>query len=226
MTSTPHQAHFASRDWQLYPGGGLFWPDHAALMVADLHLGKDATFRAASVGVPVGSTPATLDAVSQMLDHSGSTELFVLGDLFHSRSSLSRETVAAFEQFLTQHRDIDVTLIRGNHDRHVGRLPDRWNLNIVEDSLHLDGVLLTHFPGSCPDHADLLIAGHLHPADVISVRGESTGKLPCFWLHQRCLTLPACGHFTGTAKVDRRSGDRVWLIADHTVIERSPAAAR
>lgn len=209
---------FADRSWRLIGGGGLFWPRHGVLMIADLHLGKDATFRAASIGVPRGSTAATLDRVSAMVAATESRELMILGDLFHARSSLTTETCEQWESFLARHHDVDVTLIRGNHDSSVGPLPPHWPISVVESSLHLDGIALSHFPGPCPDGADVLIAGHTHPADVIRVGGESTGKMPCFWLHRRCLTLPACGHFTGTAKINRTPGDRVWLIADGQVI--------
>lgn len=216
----PLEVRMADRDWHLLPQGGVYWPDQQMLLVADLHLGKDATFRSASIGVPRGSTQGTLQSLSDMLACCDARELVILGDLFHARSSLSKETIHDFESWLGRHAKLEMTLVRGNHDRHVGHLPSRWGLSIIEESLNIDRVLLTHVPTACSEGNDLVIAGHLHPADVVTVGGESTGKLPCFWLNQGCLTLPACGQFTGTAKIRRQPNDQVWLIADDRVVPR------
>lgn len=210
----------AGHSFELFSGGGLYWPKHSALLVADLHLGKDATFRSFGIGVPPGSTPATLRSVSAMLDASGADELFVLGDLCHSRSSLSISTRDAFAAFQESHGDVAMHLVEGNHDRSTGRLPDDWKIADAGTGLHLDGVAMTHEPGPCPAGAELVIAGHLHPAYQLFQGRETTGKLSCFWHDdvRRCLILPACGHFTGTVRIRPSRRDRVWVIADDQVL--------
>ena len=106
--STPLAITLSGHKLELYPGGGLYWPKHQALMVSDLHLGKDATFRRHGIGVPVGSSRATLRCVSDMLESSGATELFIIGDLFHARSSLSMDATSLFGGFLDHHHDVAV----------------------------------------------------------------------------------------------------------------------
>ena len=199
--------------------GGLYWPAEKALLIADLHLGKDATFRAAGIGVPRGSTRATLGSVSRMIEATLPETLYILGDLCHARSSLSAETKACFEQFRDRHASIDMVLSDGNHDRSVGRLPEQWGLRRVGGSHRVAGVGLTHVPSGCPSDCDLLVAGHVHPAHALTHAGETTGKLPCFWYRDRCLILPACGHFTGTAKIDAGSSDQIWLVAEDRIVE-------
>lgn len=216
--------NLAGRSFELLGHGGLHWPKHRALLVADLHLGKDATFRHFGIGVPRGSTEATLSAVSAMLRATDADELFVLGDLCHARSSLSAATREAVAEFQDAHTDVAFHLIEGNHDRSAGRLPDDWRFNDAGVLLHLDGVAFCHEPGSCPAGSELLVAGHWHPAWRLRYAGESTGKLPCFWhdVGQGCLVLPACGQFTGTALITPREQDQVWVMADKQIVSVLP----
>jgi len=209
----------AGRRFELLPGRGLLWPDRRALLVADLHLGKDASFRAAGMGVPSSSTDATLQSVSEMIQGAEVQELYILGDLFHARSSLSLHATQSFEAFCRHHAGVAIVLIRGNHDRAVGQLPKRWPMTVIPDQLEVDGVRMTHHPGPCTEDAELLVCGHLHPAYELQTRSESTGKQPAFWWdsRRRCLVLPAVGQFTGTAKVTARPGDHVWIVADEQV---------
>ncbi|HET7427286.1 MAG TPA: DEAD/DEAH box helicase, partial [Gemmatimonadales bacterium] len=46
----------AGEDLVLLPERALFWPRTATLVVADLHWGKAATFRAAGIPIPTGTT--------------------------------------------------------------------------------------------------------------------------------------------------------------------------
>lgn len=216
----------AGHSFELLSQGGMFWPKHSALLVADLHLGKDATFRHFGIGVPPGSTRGTLDAVSSMLNSTGAQELFVLGDLCHARSSLSQTTRDEFERFQDAHANVAFHLVEGNHDRSAGRLPANWRMNDLGTVFHIDGVTLAHEPADCPRGSALLITGHLHPAWRIRHGGESTGKLSCYWHGHasRCLVMPACGHFTGTAMITPKARDGVWVIADDQVIPVLPTS--
>jgi metallophosphoesterase superfamily enzyme len=56
--SPPFADHAA--DILLLPGRAAFLPASATLLVADLHLGKAATFRQAGIPVPEGSAQADL----------------------------------------------------------------------------------------------------------------------------------------------------------------------
>ncbi|NUR18637.1 MAG: DEAD/DEAH box helicase, partial [Gemmatimonadaceae bacterium] len=44
----------------LLPERAAYWPARTTLLVADAHFGKAATFRAAAIPVPAGTTDATL----------------------------------------------------------------------------------------------------------------------------------------------------------------------
>ncbi len=199
---------------------GLFWQSQNTLMVADLHLGKEATFCASGIAVPRGSTGRTLQCVEAMLRQTQSSRLIILGDLFHAKSSLAPDVREQFIQFLDRCGAGEVILVRGNHDRSAGTLPSDWPLVVVEEPLVIDQVELAHFPGPPTAPNQLRIAGHLHPGVVLG-RPAGGRKLPCFHYsaHDACLTLPAAGDFTGTARVRPSGQDRVWIAAENTVIE-------
>src|SRR4029453_9621770 len=53
------------------------------------------------------------------------------------------------------------------------------------------------------------LAGHLHPAVTLHGRGGDSVRLPCFWIRERLVVLPAFGAFTGGASIRRDSRARV-----------------
>jgi uncharacterized protein len=209
-------------DFQFVPiaHGGLFWPSQKTLLVADLHLGKEATFCREGIAVPRGASERTLQRISQMLRETEANCLQILGDLFHARSSLAKDVRALFATFLESHRKVTTTLVLGNHDRAVGVLPSDWPLKILESG-SLQGISLSHFPSAPADECLLTIAGHLHPAVRLRGPAASEGKLACFHFDaaRRCLTLPAVGDFTGTVQIHPTAGDRVWITVGDEVKE-------
>jgi len=70
----------------------LFLPDQGALLVADVHIGKAASFRGLGVPVPHGTTHGTLARLTAALAASGAMRLIVLGDFVHSARSFAPST--------------------------------------------------------------------------------------------------------------------------------------
>ncbi|HBJ33822.1 MAG TPA: ligase-associated DNA damage response endonuclease PdeM [Planctomycetaceae bacterium] len=215
-------------EFRLLASRGVFWPEQRMLLVSDLHLGKEATFRASGVAVPRGSTDATLAAVSQMISETGAERVTILGDLFHARSSLAENVRNSFSQFLDRHSELEIALVMGNHDIATGPLSSDWPLRVVSPPWDIDGVTLEHFPSQPHGDSQLCLSGHLHPAIRLGDAISQTAKLPCFFFDaaRSCLILPAIGQFTGTALVQPACEDRIWVVADDEVIEvaatRSP----
>jgi len=202
---------------------GVYWAAERTLFVADLHLGKEATFRRHSIPVPRGSSEATLARVSRMLHRCAAPRLVILGDLFHARSSLSADVCATFQAFRRRHGELECLLVRGNHDLACGPLPPALAVTTLDPPWLRGGIAGSHHPQPLPADAALLLCGHLHPA--IRLRGDlaSLGKTACFWWSGQQLVLPAIGDFTGTRVIRRQPGDRVWAVAEETVLALEPA---
>ena len=208
----------AGTSLQLLGGRGVWMPAEKTLLVADTHLGKEATFRRHHIPIPAGSTTGTLATVTSMLQETGATRFVILGDMFHARSSLSPDVCDSLEAFFNRHQGVEMLLVRGNHDAHLGQLPAAWPIEIVPQHT-IDGVLLMHHPVEVPSDVNLLLCGHLHPAIRIETMIDKTDKLPCFWYSQRRLVLPAIGEFTGTHRIHPTNKDKAWLVIDGQVIE-------
>ena len=204
---------------QLHSGRAVFWPDRKALFVADTHLGKEATFRRHGIPVPRGSTDGTLNSLSALISEVDAQQLVVLGDLFHARSSLSRDVCQSMEAFFRRHASVEFTLVRGNHDAHVGQLPASWPIDVVEPGMRMGSLVLTHEACTPADDSTLVLCGHIHPGVSVGNAIESLGRMPCFWMRNRCLVLPAFGQFTGLHCVKPNKDARVWIVAEDDIVE-------
>ena len=215
-----------SFNFRLLAKRGLFWPEQKTLFIADTHFGKEATLRRQGIPVPRGSTIGTLATITEMVTECAATRLILLGDMFHARSSLSKDVEDSLDEFFTWHSELQFTLVLGNHDRPIGNLPTRWSIEIVDSGFQIERVAISHIPQLPCGKCDLLLCGHIHPAFRFQSQTESLGKLPCFWLSQRQLVLPAIGEFTGTHVVNPLPNDRTWVIAENQIIEVSNATGK
>lgn len=221
VMTNPIDIRIRGHAFRLFAERCLFWPEEDTLFVADTHLGKDATFSRQGIPVPAGSTEGTLRTLTRLLEQTEATRLCVLGDLFHARSSLSTRVRDHVESFLQSFSDTEFLLVIGNHDQHVGRLPDRWSIRSVQEGFQIGRIAAGHHPAEVPEGCDVYLCGHLHPAIKVGSKREAVGAFPCFYHRDGCLVLPAIGQFTGNHLVQPKRADDVWIIAEGTVVEYS-----
>ena len=199
----------------LLPQRAAFLPQERCLLVADVHLGKAASFRSLGVPVPRGTTLQNLQALSDAVAASGARRVVFLGDLLHSAQGRAPATLQALTQWRREHEALELLLVRGNHDTRAGDPPPALGVQAVDEPMHLGGLLLCHHPQE--QAAGYVLAGHLHPCVVLGGRAHQRLRLPCFHFGARVGVLPAFGAFTGMHAVQARAGERVFVVADHTV---------
>jgi uncharacterized protein len=204
----------------LMPEGALYLPQRAMLLVADTHWGKKATFRARAIPIPEGSLLDDVARLSRALIRSGARRLVVLGDLLHARAGRGEHTLDLISGWRAGHPELEMILVRGNHDRSAGDPPAEWRMQVVDEPLVAPPFLLQHTPFE--SEPGYVIAGHLHPGVELSGRGGQRLKLPCFWFGPEIAVLPAFGSFTGLYSVQPRIGDRVYVLAEGRVIPVFP----
>jgi DNA ligase-associated metallophosphoesterase len=197
-----------------------YWPARSTLLVADPHFGKAATFRVAGVFVPGGTTNETLRRLDLALDGTDAVRIVFLGDFLHAREGRAPETLHAINEWRMRRSDVEMLLVRGNHDARAGDPPRELNIRCEDGPIAEGPFVLAHHP--VRSAAGYVIAGHLHPGVRLRGSGRQQARLPCFWFGRSTAVLPAFGEFTGLADVDVREGDRVWVVADSEVI---PATA-
>ena len=202
---------------ELLPDKAVLWPRAGTLFVADLHLGKASSFRAASLPLPCGSGEDTLVRLTSLLRRAEAVELVILGDLWHSREGRTERELARFEEWRECHAHLPITLVQRNHDRRSGLLPPELRIEEVEEPLIRPPFALRHYPEPCGD--GYVLSGHLHPAVTLDGAGGQSLRLSCFWFSGRVGVLPAFGSFTGSASVVPRRGDKVFVVADGEVLQ-------
>jgi uncharacterized protein len=204
---------------QLLAGKAVWWPAERTLLVADAHIGKAVSYRKLGVPVPEATTRGNLDALDALLATHDAKRIVFLGDLLHSRHAHDRGTLAAVAAWRAQRSELELVLVRGNHDDRAGDPPPSWGVFCVDEPFWLPAapqLALCHHPK--PRQGVYVLAGHLHPCTTVG-RGIDRLRLPCFHFGQTVGVLPAFGAFTGMHPIERASDDRVFVVADNAVHE-------
>jgi uncharacterized protein len=192
-------------------------PSGPVLVVADLHLGKSATFRARGLPVPEGDTARDLGRLLELVKKTGASRLVIAGDLFHAPAGITPELNWSLQTFIAD-LQIPLTLVLGNHDAKIRNLPSGL---VAQTHFDLENFRVIHDPAEAsPDHFN--IAGHWHP--VVKIRdGKRTSlRLPCFLWRNRTLVLPSFGSFTGGAIITPEPGDQFYVQLRDQVVKLPP----
>jgi DNA ligase-associated metallophosphoesterase len=203
--------------WRLLAQRAAFWEAERTLVLADVHLGKAASFRAQGVPVPSGTTAANLRRLSGLIDALAVRRVIFLGDLFHARQAHEPVTLSALVAWREAHVTIECVLVEGNHDRAAGAVPPGLRLDVQPDPWRQGPYAFCHEPRFVPGATAL--AGHLHPCVRLHGRADDSVRLPCFWIRPGLAVLPSFGEFTGGASFERDDGDRVIAVADDALVE-------
>jgi uncharacterized protein len=198
----------------------LYWTRRRALLVADPHFGKAASFRALGVRAPKGTTRDALARLEALIVRLAPERVVFLGDFLHAREGRNAETFDALAAWRSSHATIEMRIVRGNHDRRAGDPPADVGIACVDGPV-LDGPFaLAHHPASVA--GSYVLAGHLHPCATIIGAARQRERLPCFWFGRDVAVLPAFGEFTGCAEVSASEGDEIWAVAGEEVVRVRP----
>jgi DNA ligase-associated metallophosphoesterase len=197
----------------------LYWPRERTLFVADVHLGKAASFRAGGVPVPRGSTAADLRRLSALVTEYGATRLVMLGDFIHAAAGRVPALDNAFRAWRQTQPGLSLLLVRGNHDERAGDPPPAWNVDVVPAPHLAAPFLLCHEPNEPP--TGYALCGHVHPGVRVAADGDSA-RLPCFVLGRRRALLPAFGRLTGLALTRAAPGETLVAIAGERLFTLPP----
>jgi len=212
-------ATFGGEAVELLADRALYWPRGHTLFVADVHLGKAATLRAGGVPIPRGTTAHDLARLTRLVQATGASKLVVLGDFLHAAAGRVDGLDVAFRAWRDAHRDLEVVLVRGNHDAKAGDPPAAWRVAVVAEPHPLPPFLACHLPQFPP--SGYALCGHLHPGTWVIGRARESLRLPCFVLGARRLLMPAFGRLTGLAMVTPLPDETVVVVA-HEALFRLP----
>ncbi len=216
MSPGAYAISVAKEDLHLLPERAIYWPRKQTLFVADTHWGKAATLRSASIPIPGGTTTADLNRLTHILNRTEARRLVLLGDAIHAREGRAARTLKAVAEWRQMHSDLDILLVRGNHDRGAGDPPRELNIRCADAPVPDLPFILQHFPGAA--EGGYALTGHMHPAIRLTGRGKQKATLLCYWFTPEYAVLPAFGSLTGAALVERGAHDRVYAIAANEIV--------
>ncbi|MEO0989329.1 MAG: ligase-associated DNA damage response endonuclease PdeM [Pseudomonadota bacterium] len=180
---------FAGAQLRALPSGALHWPEHALLVVSDLHLGKsDRIARRNGNMLPPYETRDTLLRLDADIAATAPETVLCLGDSFDdpvAAASLSEEDRMWITRLQAGRSWI---WIEGNHDPGGIGLGGSHRETLTEGPLTFRHIARTDANGE--------VSGHYHPKVQIIARGRMVSRR-CFLIDQSRMILPAYGTFTG-----------------------------
>jgi len=198
----------------LHHSKAVYWVEQQTLLLADLHLGKDAHFRKAGIAVPQVITYKDIGRLQQLISHFHPKKVIFLGDLFHSDYNRS---LIAFQKIIKENDTVGFVLIKGNHDIIGQRDLDNLGLHKIYDKLILPPFSFTHHPARESEYYNF--CGHVHPGIIIRGKGRQGIRLPVFYFGKDQAILPAFASFSGKFIVKTSEGDSVFAVAEKVVFE-------
>ena len=198
----------------LMPERAVFNVVSGDLYVADLHIGKSATFRSGAIPIPEGDTASDLARLGRVVERTEARRVVVLGDFLHAPASHLDET---WRHWRSSCPDLEVLVVRGNHDRTAGDPGSDWGIELVDAPMVSGSLVFQHHPE--PSDSGYVLSGHLHPAIRLRGGGRDSILLPCFHVGPAVMVLPAFTSFSGGYRVLAGRDDRVFAIADDAVLD-------
>jgi DNA ligase-associated metallophosphoesterase len=205
----------------LLPQKALLWKARQMLVVADIHFGKAASFRALGVPVPHGTTQENLDALETLVTQHAVRHIVFLGDFLHARAAHAPATLTAMLAWRRRHGELRLTLVRGNHDRHAGDPAQALAIEVVNEPWTLGPFSFCHHEDTAAP--GFILAGHTHPVYVLATRSDAL-RLPCFVRGARHLVLPSFGAFTGGHPVRAGPDEAIYLSSGDAIHPLVPGA--
>ena len=206
---------YAGHTVWLLPEHALWWPEGRVMFIADLHIGKAATYRALGQPVPSGTTLENLRRLSELIHHYQPAQLVFLGDFLHAAQARTVAVFSQLEAWRQNHCDLNCTLVRGNHDSRAGDPPAALNISVVNEPYLVGPFAACHHPQAHSTHA--VLAGHVHPAVQLQGPARDRLRLPCFVFEERSAILPAFGEFTGGYTVEPKPGVQLYAVGGQAV---------
>ncbi len=181
---------FGGQRYEVAGEAGLYWPEHQALLVADLHLEKASAYATGGQMLPPYDSLSSLQELAKLASAFDVQAIICLGDNFHDAGGEARlgGDAAALLRHLTAH--FRWTWITGNHDPHVAA---RWGGEAVEEVV-ASGIVLRH--EASPVDTTPEISGHFHPKYRALMRKRMVSRR-CFVQTANKIIMPAFGALTG-----------------------------
>ena len=170
----------------------IVWKKESALILSDLHLGKTAHFRKNGIALPVDLIQEDLKRLSQLIENYHIEKLIIVGDFLHAGKNSEFEI---FKHWKSQFLNLEIILIKGNHDRISHQNLIDLGITEVHFTYHKNDIVFSH--EYIENHDSFIISGHIHPGVSLKSPIRKIVKFPCYIKTENQIILPAFSSFTG-----------------------------
>ncbi|MBD3248699.1 phosphoesterase [Candidatus Woesearchaeota archaeon] len=162
----------------------LYIKKQKTLIITDTHIGYEEALNKQGVLVPRFQFKEIMQKLEKILKKVKPETIIINGDIKHEFGRISEQEwklTLRLIDFLSRNCT-KLILIRGNHDKILGPIAEKRNIEIAENIL-LENILITHGQ-NIPDisknkNIDTIIIGHEHPA--VGLKEDSrVEKFKCF----------------------------------------------
>jgi len=180
----------------------LYLKKHKALVIADVHIGYEEALNKQGIMVPRQQFKDMIERIERITKGLDYGTVIILGDLKHEFGRISEQEWRETLKFLDRFKDKKIILLKGNHDKILGPIADKRNVEVVE-SFSVDDIIFLH-GDKIPETLDMgqaktIIIGHEHPAVSIK-EGERVERYKCFlvgkWKQKELIVLPSFNTLT------------------------------
>lgn len=193
----------------------IYWPAKHMLIISDLHIGKSAYFRKSGIQVPDTVGLTDLQRLTSLMKEFVPETLLITGDMFHNNINSDAN---AFMEWRRSYSNLNVILIKGNHD--TLKQEDYQALNIDYHAKELCYAPFRFIHDIQVETDDFYnISGHIHPGIIIYGKAKQQLKLPCFYFGKQQAILPAFSVFTGLKIMKPQKGDLVFALTPNKIIQ-------
>ena len=213
MQKTSFKFYWEDTLIEMLPSRALFLPETKELLICDVHLGKAEYFQQNGIPLTNNSDENNFTRIETIVRKHSPEKLIILGDLFHSKYSISKNLQKRVED-LPKLLKANVELVLGNHD--IGC--NIKNIKIFDIKKNKN-ITLSHEPLNLADNKSLNICGHYHPKLYLKNNGDKL-SFRCFAMDTKKnnLYLPAFGDLTG-GYLCKKSFKKWAIISEEEILE-------
>ena len=205
--------HWGNSYLEMLPTRALLLPQTNELLICDIHLGKGEYFQQNGIPLTNNSDEQNLLRIKNIVKKHSPKKLIILGDLFHSKYSIS-ESLKCKVELLAETLNIKIELIVGNHD-----LGCRVKNMEFIDFKRSNNFIFSHEPLDKIEDNILNICGHYHPKIYLK-NAKDKLSFRCFAFDEKkhVFYLPAFGDLTGGYPC--KNSFKKWaIISDKQIVQ-------
>ena len=205
--------HWGNSSLEMLSTRALLLPQTKELLICDIHLGKGEYFQQNGIPLTNNSDEQNLLRIKNIVKEHSPNKLIILGDLFHSKYSIS-ESLKNKVELLAATLNIKIELIVGNHD--IGC--EVKNIDFI-DFKRSKNFIFSHEPLDKFEENTLNICGHYHPKIYLK-NAKDKLSFRCFALDEikNVFYLPAFGDLTGGYPC--KNAFKKWaIISDKKILQ-------